>query len=341
MIHMADDQEHPLSKLIAIATKAGIGLLPGGGLLTAGFEGIQLLSEEVAKQMERRTQARFEEFIKSVFNGNVCPEVTEHLTADDYSALLSGCMDDVENEKTQYYGRLAAAIGRGDVTGSSRRFMILTLRELSAAQLQMLRRSFIAVQFQIRPSQGAGNLDVKGILQISDTIDDYHYRDLVARSFYIDDKLAKVAGDLVHACFSSEELTPESIGHVAWHPRYLDILFDTNQTGLIFTLINKCWNNAIKSTNRSVTILDRGLLVPTISPRVMIMGTDAAPDYLPNLKKRISGSDVLFVTYHDHSQLIQKHFPGSVTIDARGLCDSEIAEQVMIKINVAISASPT
>ena len=52
---MADDQEHPLSKLIAIATKAGIGLLPGGGLLTAGFEGIQLLSEEGVKQMERRT----------------------------------------------------------------------------------------------------------------------------------------------------------------------------------------------------------------------------------------------------------------------------------------------
>ncbi|ANJ58386.1 hypothetical protein PMA3_25720 [Pseudomonas silesiensis] len=78
MIQMTDDQEHPLSKLITIATKAGIGLLPGGGLLTAGFEGIQLLSAEVAKQMERSTQARFENFIKSVFNENVSPEVAIH-----------------------------------------------------------------------------------------------------------------------------------------------------------------------------------------------------------------------------------------------------------------------
>lgn len=334
---MADDHEHPLSKLITIASKAGLGLLPGGSLLTAGFEGVQLLSEEVAKQMERRTQARFEDFIKSVFNGSVSPEVTEYLTVDDYSALLSGCMEDMENEKAYYYGRLAAAIGRGEVSGNARRFMILTLRELSEAQLQMLRLSFIAVQFEIRPSRGSGNLDIKEILNIANAIDDYHYRDLVARSFYIDDKLAKVAGDLVKACFPLNELTPESIGHVAWYPKYLDIIFDTNRTGLITALSEECWNNAIHSSNRSITVLDRAQILPTISPRIMIMGTDAVPNYLPNLKEKMRGGGVLFVSYHDHNQLIHEHFPGSVVIDAKDVASTEVAKQVMLAIKAVIS----
>lgn len=340
MIHMPIDQQHPLSKLIAIAAKAGIGLLPGGGLLTAGFEGIQIMSEEAVKHMERRTQARFEDFIQSIFVGDVSPEVTEHLTADDYSALLSGCLEDMESEKAHYYGRLARAIGRSDVTGNRRRFMILTLRALSEAQLQMLRKSFIAVQFNIRPGQGAGNLDAKGILQLTDPIDELHYRDLVARSLYIEDKLAKIAADLVSACFSPEDLVPESIGRIAWHPDYLDIIFDTDQTGLINALSGACWNNAIKSTNRSVAILDRGLLVPTISPKVMIMGRDAAPDYLLNLKKTVKGGGVLFVSYHDHDQLIQEYFPGSIIIKGRGLSDSEVTAQVMSRIKKTIDSAP-
>ena len=40
---MTKDAEHPLSELISIAAKAGLGLLPGGGLLTADYEGLQLL----------------------------------------------------------------------------------------------------------------------------------------------------------------------------------------------------------------------------------------------------------------------------------------------------------
>ncbi len=99
---MTKDGEHPLTELISIAAKAGIGLLPGGGLLTAGYEGLQLLSNQAAAQMERRSEKRYQEFIQSVFAGEVTPEVTEHLTADDYTALLSGCMADMENEKAKW-----------------------------------------------------------------------------------------------------------------------------------------------------------------------------------------------------------------------------------------------
>lgn len=178
---MTQDREHPLTELISIAAKAGVGLLPGGGLLTAGYESLQILSKQAAIQMERRTEKRYEEFIKNVFEGEVTPEVTQHLTADDYTALLSGCMNDMENEKAKYYGRLAAAIGRGEIKGNSRRFMIITLSQLSEIQLQMLRKSFIASQFSLRPSQGSGQLDAIQILQISDPIQNHEYNDLVSK----------------------------------------------------------------------------------------------------------------------------------------------------------------
>jgi len=320
---------------MSIAAKAGVGLLPGGGLLTAGYEGLQLLSKQAALQMERRTEKRYEEFIKNVFEGEVTPEVTQHLTADDYTALLSGCMNDMENEKAKYYGRLAAAIGRGEIKSDSRRFMIITLNQLSELQLQMLRKSFIASKFSLRPSQGSGQLDAIQILQISDPIHNHEYKDLVNRSLYIADKLSDLAKNLVEACFDPQELQPAAIGHLEWYPKIVDIIFDSNQTELVFSLINACWASAIRSSNRGVQLIDRPVLAHFASPRIMIMGSDAEPNYLPSLKARMKDNDVLFVCYHNHEQLIRAYYPDSTVINADGLSTVEITEQVMKLIKTA------
>lgn len=332
---MTQDREHPLVELMSIAAKAGVGLLPGGGLLTAGYEGLQLLSKQAALQMERRTEKRYEEFIKNVFEGEVTPEVTQHLTADDYTALLSGCMNDMENEKAKYYGRLAAAIGRGEIKSDSRRFMIITLNQLSELQLQMLRKSFIASKFSLRPSQGSGQLDAIQILQISDPIHNHEYKDLVNRSLYIADKLSDLAKNLVEACFDPQELQPAAIGHLEWYPKIVDIIFDSNQTELVFSLINACWASAIRSSNRGVQLIDRPVLAHFASPRIMIMGSDAEPNYLPSLKARMKDNDVLFVCYHNHEQLIRAYYPDSTVINADGLSTVEITEQVMKLIKTA------
>jgi hypothetical protein len=332
---VAQDREHPLTELISIAAKAGIGLLPGGGLLSAGYEGLQLLSKQAVIQMERRTEKRYEEFIKNVFEGEVTPEVTQHLTADDYTALLSGCMNDMENEKAKYYGRLAAAIGRGEVKSSSRRFMIITLGQLSETQLQMLRKSFIASQFSLRPSQGSGQLDAVQILQISDPIQNHEYNELVSRSLYVSENLSDLAKDLVKACFDPQELQPSAVGHLQWYPRVVDIIFDSNETELVFSLIDACWASAIRSSNRGIQIIDRTVLAHFASPRVMIMGSVSVPDYLPSLKARMKDNDVLFVCYHNHEQHIRNYFPDSTVINVGDLCTVEITEQVMTRIKTA------
>lgn len=332
---MKKDAEHPLAELISIAAKAGIGLLPGGGLLTAGYEGLQLLSNQAAAQMERRSEKRYQEFIQSVFAGGVTPEVTEHLTADDYTALLSGCMADMENEKAKYYGRLAAAIGRGEVQGRSRRFLIITLSQVSDEQLQMLRRSYVATCFDLKPSQGNGHVDPVEILHLRNPVQKHGYDELVSRCMYVDKKLTELAVELVRACFTIEELKPSAIGYVAWFPKFVDIIFDTSQFTLVDSLINGFWLDAIRTSNRSVAIIDRPALANFASPHVMVVGSEAAPEYLITLKARLKSNDVLFVCLHDHVLHIQSHYPDSTIINAEGWSIPQITETVVTHVKAA------
>ncbi|MHC8944316.1 hypothetical protein ACYX78_06630 [Advenella incenata] len=331
---MTKDTEHPISELIAIAAKAGIGLLPGGGLLTAGYEGLLLLSQQADLQMERRSKKRYDEFVKNLFEGKVSPEVTEYLTADDYMALLFGCMKDMENEKAKYYGRLAAAIGRGEIKANSKRFIIITLSQLSEQQLQMLRKSFIASQFSLRPSQGSGQVDAMQILQISDPIQRYEYNELVLRSLYSGEKLSDLAKDIVRACFDPQELQPTAIGHVEWRPKTVDIIFDSKSTDLPLSLINACWASAIRSSNRAIHILDRPVLLNFANPHIMIMESDIEPDYLPTLKARMKNDEVLFVCYYNHEDLIRTYFPDSVVINVGALSTADLTEEIMTRIKM-------
>lgn len=332
---MTKDAEHPLTELISIATKAGIGFLPGGGLLSAGYEGLQLLSKQAAAQMERRSEKRYQEFIQRVFAGEVTPEVTEHLTADDYTALLSGCMADMENEKAKYYGRLAAAIGRGEVQGRSRRFLIITLSHVSDEQLQMLRRSYVANRFDLKPSQGNGNVDPVEVLHLSNSVQRHEYDELVSKSMYVDKKLTDLAEELVRACFTTEELKPPPIGYDAWFPKLVDIIFDTNQFSLIDSLINGFWLEAIRTSNRSIAVIDRPALAYFASPRVVVVGSEAPPEYLIALKAQLKNNDVLFVCLHGHELHIRTHYPDSTIINAEGWSFSQITEAVVNHVKAA------
>ena len=332
---MTKDAQHPLTELIAIAAKAGIGLLPGGGLLTAGYEGLQLLSKEAAAQMERRSQKRYEEFIRSVFAAEVTPEVTEHLTADDYSALLSGCMADMENEKASYYGRMAAAIGRGEVKGTVRRLLIITLSQLSEQQLQMLRKSYVASRYDLKPGQGNGRIDPVDILSLSDPVQKHEYAELLARSLYLEGKLTTLGEALVRACFDAVDLLPTAIGYRAWYSKVVDIIFDSNQFTLVDSLIDGFWHEAIRTFNRSVSVIDRPAMASFASPRVMVVGSEGAPEYLPTLKARLKNNDVLFVCLYDHTSHIRAEYPESTILNVVGQSTSEITERVVKYVKTA------
>jgi hypothetical protein len=146
---------------------------------------------------------------------------------------------------------------------------------------------------------------------------------------YVDKKLTELAEELVRACFATEELKPFSIGYVAWFPKVVDIIFDTNQLTLIESLIEEFWLEAIRTSNRSVAVIDRSAMANFASPRVMVVGSEAAPEYLIALKTRLKNNDVLFVCLHDHVLQIQAHFPDSTIINAEGWNIPQVTEAVV------------
>lgn len=82
-------------------------------------------------------------------------------------------------------------------------------------------------------------------------------------------------------------------------------------------------------------MIDRAVLAHFASPHVMIMGSDAEPDYLPTLKARMKDNDVLFVCYNNHEPLIRAYYPHSTVINTGDLSTVEITEQVMTRIKTA------
>lgn len=312
-------------------------MLPGGGTIVAGFDAIQLLSKQIAKQMDRRTELRYTEFISNLFEGEITPEASEFLTADDFYALLSGCMADMENEKAKYYGKLASAIGKGEITGSSRRYIILILTQLSEAQLQMLRKSFISSQYKIQPAAGAGNLNEIDILALSDDVQHFEFKDLQAKSLYSEGQLTSFAVDLVRACYDSRELTPCAIGHIAWAPESLDILFDSGETKILLALIDRCWRSAMHSSNNNVLSLKREFFTSSSLPKVLIMCNEDPSSYLPNLVNHIDSPDLIIVSCHDNEQLIRQYYPDVIIISAIKKSANETAELVMKKVTFLMS----
>jgi len=65
------------------------------------------------------------------------------------------------------------------------------------------------------------------------------------------------------------------------------------------------------------------------SPRVMVVGSETAPEYLIALKAHLKNNDVLFVCLHDHVLHIQAHYSDSTIINAEGWSIPQITEAVV------------
>ncbi|POP71634.1 hypothetical protein [Pseudomonas syringae] len=80
--------------------------------------------------------------------------------------------------------------------------------------------------------------------------------------------------------FDDAELTPSAIGYRAWFSKYVDIIYDSDQFSLVDSLINGFWDEGMRTVNRAVTIIDRQPMAVFANPRIMIVGSEAMPEYL-------------------------------------------------------------
>lgn len=199
--------------------KAGVSLaaqVVAPKVVTA-FSLLQKGTASLAKYMEETTQRRYEEFCRSAYEGTVFPENGENLTADELASMLRACLADLEDEKAALYGRLASAIAVGVVPHPYRHPLMVTLRELTFAQMDRLRRAWVAGRYPLIPNSGAGSKVPAEFLQKGGGLmDEWDSETLAGRSMIKDGRPTKLGEHLVTSCFTKEERTPEAIGERAW-----------------------------------------------------------------------------------------------------------------------------
>lgn len=135
----------------------------------------------------------------------------------DYQSLLKACLDDMEGEKVGYYARLAQAIALGRVDAELKRHLILTMKDISWNQLDLLGRVYVLTKHNVKPHEGPGRLEPSSVLTKNRNtaknldIDFLHSKGLVAEN-----SLSSIGKKLLDACFPAELLTLEAYHYKAW-----------------------------------------------------------------------------------------------------------------------------
>lgn len=193
---------------------------------------LELLSKgpkALAAWMEKRTEQRYEEFIRAALESDVFPENAEAMTSEDFLAMLRALEVDIEAEKATVYGRLACSIATGKTAGHLKRQFIKALSDLSFGQVDLLRRAWIAERHRVFPGTGGGDLDPKEFLGLrsKSSIN----RQTFERWGLIEEKGLSLAGRrFVEACFTSEDLVPSSVGFQEWAKGHIHIVCNEMDT---------------------------------------------------------------------------------------------------------------
>lgn len=210
-------QDKPVSKLGEAAATLVSKVAPSAAATPLSL--LRMGSDALANYIEQRNHRRYEEFCRSAYAGDVFPENAENLSADEFVSMLRACLADVEDEKSALYGRLASSIATGAVPHAYRHPLMVALSALTFAQMDRLRRAWVAGHHELIPHVGAGSKTQSEVFGGGGLMDEWDEENLTARSMIKDKSLTKLGERLVVACFSGEERTPSAIGERAWASR--------------------------------------------------------------------------------------------------------------------------
>lgn len=206
---------------IAVKVAAELSGVPYVGPLVGAVA--DLFKERIARtrdSMHRETEQRLMEFYAEMLNADAMmgDEVARAMVDDkDFHALLRACVADIEGEKVGAYANLARGIATGAVAKQWRRHFIVSLRDLSAEELECLRGALIAQNHQLIPARGP-SLGQEHFLRAGHpgTPQAIWMSNLAARGLIHNGNLSQAGEKFTRACYLSKELTPGSIGYRVW-----------------------------------------------------------------------------------------------------------------------------
>lgn len=215
------------SEARAIAPIVGkvVSELPGipfvGSLSSALIDLFKARKDRARESIQREADARLTTFFDEMLHADetMDEQVAQAMLDDaDFHALLRACVADIEAEKVGAYATLARRIASGKVAQRWRRHFILSLRDFSNAELELLRRAYVAKRFDVVRGHGMDSLRETDILEVG-APGSYHailMTNLTTRGFVHEAKLSEIGDLFASACWREVQLTPAALGFNTW-----------------------------------------------------------------------------------------------------------------------------
>ncbi|MGF1727204.1 hypothetical protein [Photobacterium nomapromontoriensis] len=195
-------------------------LAPGAPMI---WDVIEALLGYGQRYYNDRKEQRLEEFHKRLVNTclkgdkkNIEEFLEQELDLNDYHALLNACVSDIENEKTELYANLMAALISYNYSPQISRHFILSMNQLSYHDLDFIRRLYIYAQFDVMSHRGQAR--PQSLLKSQEPLTKVLIAKLDAMAF-LDEAhrgLSSLGERFAKAIFTDTGLTAEAIGERTW-----------------------------------------------------------------------------------------------------------------------------
>lgn len=189
------------------------------------FEPLKALHENIQKA---RLHKLLSEVIKDGGTTHLLKDVSK-LSEDRttlFEDLIQACINDSDSEKTSHYSQLAVAILSGLIEEKIlRKHFLISLEQLSLAELEILRRAYVVLNYSIITEISDTPLSVSESLKIAQKqiLGDVHIRNLQQLGLINDEQLTATGLQFTTSIYKGDDLTPLALSWSEWQNGILAI----------------------------------------------------------------------------------------------------------------------
>jgi hypothetical protein len=227
-----------------LAAESGLSLIPGASIPYSVIKKAAGLIQEYNLLKEKQ---KMEQFVSSIFDNNSLDN--KDIDVDDFSKVLKLCLQDIEDEKSEIYGKFFRGLMKNkSLLKDEKQELILVIKELTINDILLLKKLYIHRRYNI------GNRNIKHLLK-AENIKTNISKNKLLDYLLIDlenDTITNFAESLVKIIFDEFELTPENIGLKEWRKEKVCIisyqLNNSNHAEIAMEIEKLCSNERISTS---------------------------------------------------------------------------------------------
>lgn len=300
-----------IKKGLDLGAKFGLSFIPGA---SDAYELAKLGVTQAQAYVKQKQNQRIEDFhhmlLKQDEHWNQ-DMADAYINAADYHLLLSACVQDLEDEKTELYATLTKNAALRRITPQDIRFFTLSLRELSLNDVKEMQVAYIASKYPLIPSSGSGNY--KKDLSLDRAPDHQIYgRKLMEQRGFVKDKILSNYGErFIAACHLPDQLTPSAIGMKEWkNPNFpLLLLCYETEDPYIMTFSDRLSENlrkkGYKTTGLIPIIQERALPITQYSLLIFKDKPESIVKYIHFIEKTLKKGSIALQLSKDFPMMLE------------------------------------